>query len=183
VPKVAAWIVRAMLFIGRAAFVAPCAVGHVIALAARRAIPLHMNSCGDFTMVAREHWHDLRGYPEWTMYSLHIDSMFIWAAVCSGLGEIVLKGKARAYHIDHDSGWSPEGAEALSKRLAVLGVPVITGLPYRAYIGAMRHGDVPVIFNDDNWGLGAEVLPETEPDALSLVRPSHVPAGRPAARA
>jgi hypothetical protein len=134
-------------------------------------------------MVAREHWHHLRGYPEWTMYSLHIDSVFIWAAVCSGLGETVLKGNARAYHIDHDSGWSPGGAEALSKRLAVLGVPVITDPPYRAYIRAMRHGHAPVIFNDENWGLGAEVLPETEPDALSLVRPSHLPAGRPAARA
>ena len=35
--------------------------------------PLHTNACGDFTLMAREHWFQLRGYPEFEMYSFRLD--------------------------------------------------------------------------------------------------------------
>src|SRR5204862_5991632 len=37
-----------------------------LALSLRRHRPpnLHVNGCGAFQLMAREHWHDLRGYPE-----------------------------------------------------------------------------------------------------------------------
>src|SRR5262249_33856914 len=37
---------------------------------------LHTNACGDFTLLSRENWFRFAGYPEWVMYSWHIDSVF-----------------------------------------------------------------------------------------------------------
>ncbi len=34
---------------------------------------LHTNACGDFTLLARDDWFRLRGYPEWPIFSWHID--------------------------------------------------------------------------------------------------------------
>ena len=36
---------------------------------------LHTNACGDFTLLHRDVWFALRGYPEWPMYSMHLDSV------------------------------------------------------------------------------------------------------------
>jgi len=148
----------------------------------RHLIPLHTNGCGDFTMLSRDQWLKLRGYPEWAMYSLHIDSVLCEAAFCSGVREVVLRGPMRAYHIDHHSGWSPEGSVALVSRLTSLGVPVLEYRRYRHYVAAMRRGDAPVIFNNGGWGLGAEALVEGDPVVRRLgstppARP--VPEGAP----
>ncbi|MDF1664085.1 MAG: hypothetical protein P1V97_20115, partial [Planctomycetota bacterium] len=35
---------------------------------------LHTNACGDFTMLSKEKWLAILGYPELEMYSMHIDS-------------------------------------------------------------------------------------------------------------
>src|SRR5262249_16517582 len=36
---------------------------------------LHTNACGDFTLMAACHWWDIRGYPEFEIYSFNIDSL------------------------------------------------------------------------------------------------------------
>ena len=46
---------------------------------------LHTNACGDFTMMARENWFTLRGYPEWPIFSWFIDSVSFHQAYYNGL--------------------------------------------------------------------------------------------------
>lgn len=41
---------------------------------------LHTNACGDFTMMAGHDWFALRGYPEWNIFSWHINSVIVYQA-------------------------------------------------------------------------------------------------------
>ena len=128
---------------------------------------LHTNTCGDFTLMAREHWFDLRGYPEWDMYSFHIDSVLCYAAHHGGAAEEVLRDPMRCYHIEHGlgSGWTPEGESALFTRLRERGIPWIEYAELVTWISQMRRFDCPMIFNRDNWGLADCELPESTPGA------------------
>ena len=71
---------------------------------------LHTNGCGDFTLMSLEDWLDLRGYPEFDMYSMHLDSVLCYSAHNCGIVEEVLEAPMRIYHIEHSagSGWTPE---------------------------------------------------------------------------
>jgi hypothetical protein len=135
---------------------------------------LHTNACGDFTMMAREHWLDLRGYPEFDMYSFNIDSVLCYAAHHAGVREEVLTDPLRIYHIEHGtgSGWTPEGQARLFDRLRAKG---ISWLEYRDLVTWAEHMcrfDSPMIFNRENWGLMELELPEMAPNAKSCARPA-----------
>ncbi len=84
---------------------------------------LHTNGCGDFTLTARQRWFDLRGYPEFDLFSMNIDSVFCYAAHYGGAREEVLPDPMRIYHIEHatGSGWTPEGQEQLFERIRAKG--------------------------------------------------------------
>src|SRR6185369_15761533 len=47
----------------------------------------HQNACGDFQLMAREHWLALRGYPEFEMFSMSIDGLFESIACAAGIRE------------------------------------------------------------------------------------------------
>jgi hypothetical protein len=120
-------------------------------------------------MAAREHWFDLRGYPEFDLYSMNIDSVFCYAAHHGGAREETLADPMRIYHIEHGtgSGWTPEGQAALFERLAAKGVSFI---PYQELVGwaaQMRRLNCPIIFNSENWGLAEFELPEHRPKLAS----------------
>jgi hypothetical protein len=124
---------------------------------------LHTNACGDFTLLARERWMDLRGYPEFDMYSFNIDSVLCYTAHHGGAREEVLQEPMRIYHIEHGSGsgWTPEGQARLFDRLRAKGIP---WLEYRDLIGwaeQMRRFNSPLIFNHECWGLADLELTET----------------------
>ena len=123
---------------------------------------LHTNACGDFTLMAREHWLDLRGYPEFDMYSMNLDSVLCYAAHHAGFREEVLRDPMRAYHIEHGagSGWTPEGQAKLYARLSAQGVQYLGYEQLVSWAAHMRQLNCPMIFNLDNWGLAAEVLLE-----------------------
>ena len=46
---------------------------------------LHLNACGDFQLMAREHWFALLGYPEFQMFSMNIDGLFSSIAYYAGI--------------------------------------------------------------------------------------------------
>ena len=81
---------------------------------------VHTNACGDFTLMAREHWFDLRGYPEFDLFSMNLDSVLCVAAHHGGAREQMLAEPMRIYHIEHGtgSGWTPEGQAKLFERIA-----------------------------------------------------------------
>ncbi|HEV3333766.1 MAG TPA: hypothetical protein VG096_22430 [Bryobacteraceae bacterium] len=133
---------------------------------------LHTNACGDFTLAARARWLDLRGYPEFDMYSMNIDSIFCYAANYGGAPEEVLREPMRIYHIEHGvgSGWTPEGEAKLYARLAAKGLSWVSYRDLVTWAAQMRQLNCPMIFNHDNWGLAEFELKESRP------HPGQVPA-------
>ncbi len=124
---------------------------------------LHTNACGDFTLMARDHWFDVRGYPEFDMYSFNIDSVLCYAAHYGGAREETLTEPMRIYHIEHGlgSGWTPEGQAKLFERLRAKGVAWFDYHELVACAVQMRKLNSPMIFNRENWGLAGVELPET----------------------
>jgi hypothetical protein len=123
---------------------------------------LHTNACGDFTLLAREHWFDLRGYPEFDLFSMNLDSVFCYAAHHGGAQEVILEDPIRIYHIEHatGSGFTPEGQEKLFRRVAAKG---LSWLDYHDVVGwavQMRRLQSPMIFNLQDWGLAKFDLAE-----------------------
>lgn len=119
---------------------------------------LHTNGCGDFTLVARDRWFDLRGYPEFDMFSFNIDSVFCYSAHYGGARELVLPDPMRIYHIEHASGWTPEGQQSMYDRIAALGIPSVGWAEVMDWGAQMERLGTTLIFNRDDWGLGSVEL-------------------------
>jgi hypothetical protein len=131
---------------------------------------LHTNACGDFTLMARDDWFDLRGYPEWAMYSWNLDSVFLYQAHAHGLRFVELPPAMSIFHIEHDegSGWTPEGREALFSRIDRSGTPYLSDRDLRKSARRIqRYGRAgrPPLYNGDEWGMADEALPELEATA------------------
>ena len=126
---------------------------------------LHCNACGDFTLLHRDGWDAVRGYAQFAMYSMHIDSLLCTSAYFAGWRERALKPPMVAYHLEHasGSGWSPEGQAELNARLSQAGVPQVSLEQYHRWSIQMRRENRPVLFNDEHWGLANETLRETNP--------------------
>jgi hypothetical protein len=129
---------------------------------------LHTYACGDFTLMSREHWFELRGYAELDRFSMHLDSLLCYSAQYAGAEEQVLRAPLRIYHIEHGigSGWTPEGQERLNTRIAQKGIHSIPHDDVLWLIAQMRARHAPVVFNMDDWGLVNLELPETIPSAV-----------------
>jgi hypothetical protein len=66
---------------------------------------LDTSACGDFTLMHKDDWLKIEGYPELDLYSIHIDSMGLIAARAMGLQQEILAPKQCSYHIYHENGW------------------------------------------------------------------------------
>jgi hypothetical protein len=117
---------------------------------------LHTNASGDCMLMDREHWMALRGYAEFDMYSMNLDSLACWAAHRAGVREEVLEDPLRIYHIEHGtgSGWTPEGEKRLFGRLDKI------GLPRLEYPKMLELAQGEMKFNGEDWGHASEDLPE-----------------------
>jgi hypothetical protein len=124
---------------------------------------VHTNACGDFTLMAREHWFDLRGYPEFDLFSMNLDSVFCVAAHHGGAREEMLSEPMRIYHIEHGSGsgWTPEGQAKLFERIAARGLSFVDNEEVLGWAAQMSRLNAPMIFNHENWGLVEFDLKET----------------------
>jgi len=130
---------------------------------------VHLNGCGDFTLMHRDHWHDLHGYWQRGVYSMHLDSVLCTAAVVAGVKEQVLRDPMRIYHIEHGtgSGFKPEAVEALNARLEMNRIAQLSMAEFHQLAIHMRRGDRSTVFNDNDWGLADEALPEVRPGESS----------------
>jgi len=128
-------------------------------------VSVHTDACGDFTLMAREHWFDVRGYAELNQFSMHLDSILCYVAHHAGAREQLLPEPMRIYHIEHaaGSGWTPEGAGKLYARISQQGIQSVSYQDLVALIVQMRSLHAPVIFNMDDWGLARLTFPETAP--------------------
>lgn len=123
---------------------------------------LHTNACGDFTLLSREGWEAIRGYPEFAAYSFNIDSMGVIAAHYAGYEEVSLLPPCVCFHIEHGigSGWTPEGEEKLFKRLRDAGVLNPDWRVLTPLVNEMRGQSKSLEFNHENWGLADFELPD-----------------------
>jgi hypothetical protein len=126
---------------------------------------LHLYACGDFQLMAREHWIDLRGYAELDQFSMHLDSHLSYAADSLGLQEEILEAPMQCFHVEHavGTGWTPEGYKELSQRIAKKGIQQITFSDLAEMVAQMRQLHGPLIFNLDDWGLAGIQFAETTP--------------------
>lgn len=67
-------------------------------------------ACGDFTLMSRSDWEEIDGYLELEMYSLHIDTMALYAAIAQGIEQVIYPREMCTYHMAHDGGWVPGNA-------------------------------------------------------------------------
>ena len=128
--------------------------------------PPFTNACGDFTLLSRADWFAQRGYPEWEIFSWHLDSILLHQALRNGLDEVYVGKSRRIFHIDHEtgSGYTPEGESALFGRLDARGVPYLTWPRFQelvADMGRTRKAGRPVLYNPESWGMADVDLPET----------------------
>lgn len=131
----------------------------------RAATPLHTNASGDFTLLARDDWWALRGYPEFQLYSWHIDGVFLYHASRRGLAEVAWEPPLCIYHMEHGegSGWTPEGHKTLFEGLRRRGVPYLSDADLEAVIRCLRAGPADITFNGSDWGLAGDDLEEIRP--------------------
>ncbi len=131
----------------------------------RAATPLHTNASGDFTLLARDDWWALRGYPEYQLYSWHIDGVFLYHASRRGLAEVAWEPPLCIYHMEHGegSGWTPEGHKTLFEGLRRRGVPYLSDADLEAVIRCLRAGPADITFNGSDWGLAGDDLEEIRP--------------------
>lgn len=66
---------------------------------------LDTGACGDFTLMHKDAWNNIEGYPELDLYSIHIDSMGIISALALGYEQEILPPEMCSYHIYHEDGW------------------------------------------------------------------------------
>jgi hypothetical protein len=132
-------------------------------LRAHRAPGLHQNACGDFQLMAREHWFELRGYAELEMFSMSLDGLLETVAHSAGIVEQTFEMPLCVYHLEHEkgSGWTPEGEAQLKKRIAESGVTWLDSSTVHIWSTYMHWLSRPMIFNDAGWGMGDVTLPET----------------------
>jgi predicted O-methyltransferase YrrM len=136
---------------------------------------LHTNACGDFTLLSREMWFRLKGYPEFHLWSIFIDGLLLHAAAAIGLRQIVLQEPCRIYHIEHDLGWAKTQAP-ISVRPSL-----DYSTQYLPLCSSMLTSGKPLNINNDNWGLADMKLNETIP-CMKHDSPTRPPVGSTMAR-
>ena len=129
----------------------------------RKKRTLHLNASGDFTLLSRRKWLEVRGYAELERFPVHLDSLLCYTAFHAGAKEDVLTEPMRIYHLQHSSGWDAQARAGRStdERLDPMIVPQVTFEQLNEWAEKMRLERTPLILNDENWGLGDIVLGET----------------------
>jgi hypothetical protein len=131
---------------------------------------LFTNACGDFTLMSKGDWEALHGYPEWPIYSWHLDSLLLYQANSNGMKEVYLGKRARVYHIEHapGSGFTPEHTDKLFERLDARCIPYLDWAkdvkPMIDTMDEQRKAGVRVLYNEESWGYAAQVLLEMSID-------------------
>jgi hypothetical protein len=121
---------------------------------------LHLGAPGDFTLLSKEDWFSLRGYPELPIYPVHLDCVFCHIAYHNGISEKVLEDPMRIYHIEHEPGWLSQWQ--LKERLDAVGIPMLDGSQYLSWVMRICKEPAFLVTNNPDWGLGTEKLDEVK---------------------
>jgi hypothetical protein len=111
----------------------------------------HLNNSGDFMLMNREHWFDLKGNPEKTFISTHTDALFVVMAGVSGLKEYIFF--APVFHQEHERRFSWVDLENDSSIRKVY-------LAFQDKAQTMMRSGQVIIDNEESWGGAGFTLPE-----------------------
>lgn len=125
---------------------------------------LHLNACGDFTLMHADRWSAVHAYPEFEMFSMHLDSVLCTAAHFGGAREHYLPPPMQMYHIEHGKGWSIDGEKELNTRLEAAGIDQLHHDQFHRWAIQMRRSRKPMEYNNANWGLAGEQFMEECPN-------------------
>lgn len=107
-------------------------------------LQVHVNAAGDFLLMHRDSWHELKAYDETFYMTLHNDAELVYNAAASGLDEYLVP--APIYHQEHERRYSEVNTELKEE-----GYKVYKQLQEKAQ--RLLKTKEPEIANDDNWGL------------------------------
>jgi hypothetical protein len=124
---------------------------------------LHTNACGDFTLMGKNEWGGLQGYPEWPKYSWHLDGILLHMARAYGITEESWPFPACSFHLDHGDGWTPQAHTALFDRLSGAGIPYISDTDLDRHIQQLTKSPQSFNLNGPGWGLAGVDLKEVSP--------------------
>jgi hypothetical protein len=119
---------------------------------------IHTNGCGDFTLLSRDAWFRLSGYPELPIWSMHIDSLLCYMAIASGITEKILKSPRSIFHLEHENSWvvlTPDDRLRTFATKPWLDLGLLAELWNQMYCTGQ-----PVRFNAPDWGLADRSLDE-----------------------
>jgi len=114
---------------------------------------LHRNGAGEFFLMHRDRWHELRGYTELSSRG-HGDSLLCWTAASAGLDQVILGPPAYLFHQPHS-------------RSAASQWPATDWRPWYARYLECRRTVTALITNAEDWGLRDAGLPEYTCDGRS----------------
>jgi hypothetical protein len=134
----------------------------LIAKASVPLIYLHLNACGDFTLLHRHAWAKIGGYAEFEIFSLHLDSLGVATAHLAGFRETWLPPPAVCFHIEHalGSGYTAENQAPMFERIERQGIGWFDFNVIESLFDEMREKRT-LKFNTDAWGLRDIPLDET----------------------
>ena len=123
---------------------------NVVRVHDKEGVSLHTAACGDFTLMAKEAWLCLQGYTEFDLWSIHIDTVFLYWATYKGYKEHLIPD-APCYHLEHDNAWvtNPEYGKGKPQMQSSTAV----AQQKKMHAGTFEH-------NEPNWGLADEDLPD-----------------------
>jgi hypothetical protein len=119
---------------------------------------LDTEACGDFTLMAREDWLRIKGYLELEAYSIHIDSLGLYAAVAQDIQQIILPPAYCSYHVSHEDGW--EQGDPVRKLLKDIERPMIQWNTMERLGNMLINKELELDLNKENWGLADVHLEE-----------------------
>jgi len=102
----------------------------------------HCNAAGDFMLLSKKYWYELKGYKENSKIALHTDALFVIQAATHGLKEEVFFSPI--YHKKHERRFDAtlENEEQRSHYLTI-----------QSDSQEMINNRKAIIYNSDDWGL------------------------------
>lgn len=117
-------------------------------------------ACGDFTLMHKSAWMKIDGYVELDMYSIHIDSMALYAAHLAGLQQEIFEWFESVYHIHHADGWETITDAKTMLRFLAQKPGLDWWLVVQATLQMKREGITRYELNKPDWGFANEKFEE-----------------------
>lgn len=115
-------------------------------------------ACGDFTLMSKQDWLKINGYLELGAYSIHIDSLALFAALSENIKQAILPPAICTYHVSHEDGW--EQGDPFRKLIKDIERPMLQWDTVYRIAEILIQGEQKLQLNASNWGLADHALEE-----------------------